>query len=201
MLKILFLSTIFIISISLALGFQDAYATPLEHTVILTETSPVAGNTFVGSFIIDDSLLVPNSCILINPSVSSGSVTIGTLTYDLSFNLDGAGCLSTDGTGTILVYDNGDNDADFDDSTGGCLLELVNDGTWSTIDFFGTCDVERAGTYEITTIQVVGGELLPIDSAALMIAGLQSSAIWMLPVLAGIAGTGFYLVKFRTNKE
>ena len=48
---------------------------------------------------------------------------------------------------------------------------------------------------------VVGGELLPIDSTALMLAGLQSSAIWMLPVLAGIAGTGFYLVKFRTNKE
>jgi len=48
---------------------------------------------------------------------------------------------------------------------------------------------------------MVGGEFLPIDSTALMLAGLQSSAIWMLPVLAGIAGTGFYLVKFRTNKE
>ena len=48
---------------------------------------------------------------------------------------------------------------------------------------------------------MVGGEFLPIDSTALMLAGLQSSAIWMLPVLAGIAGTGFYLVKFRANKE
>jgi len=48
---------------------------------------------------------------------------------------------------------------------------------------------------------VVGGEFLPIDSTALVLAGLQTSAIWMLPVLAGAAGTGFYLVKFRTNKE
>jgi len=48
---------------------------------------------------------------------------------------------------------------------------------------------------------VVGGELLPIDSTALLLAGLQTSAIWMLPALAGIAGTGFYLIKFRTNKE
>jgi len=48
---------------------------------------------------------------------------------------------------------------------------------------------------------MVGGSMLPIDSTALMLAGLQSSAIWMLPVLAGIAGAGFYLVKFRTNKE
>ena len=44
---------------------------------------------------------------------------------------------------------------------------------------------------------VVGGELLPIDSTALMLAGLQSSAIWMLPVLAGAAGLGFAAFKLR----
>jgi len=49
--------------------------------------------------------------------------------------------------------------------------------------------------------KVVGGELLPIDSTALMLAGLQSSAIWMIPTLAGVAGAGFYLIKFRTNKK
>jgi len=49
--------------------------------------------------------------------------------------------------------------------------------------------------------EVVGGEFLPIDSTALMLAGLQSSAIWMIPTLAGLAGAGFYLIKFRTNKE
>ena len=47
----------------------------------------------------------------------------------------------------------------------------------------------------------VGGEFLPINSTALVLAGLQSSAIWMLPVLAGVAGAGFYLIKFRMNKE
>ncbi len=47
----------------------------------------------------------------------------------------------------------------------------------------------------------VGGELLPIDSTALMLAGLQSSAIWMLPVLAGVAGIGAYYIKTRMNKE
>jgi len=48
---------------------------------------------------------------------------------------------------------------------------------------------------------VVGGELLPIDSTALMLAGLQTSAIWMLPVLAGAAGVGAYYIKTRMNKE
>ena len=47
----------------------------------------------------------------------------------------------------------------------------------------------------------VGGELLPIDNTALLLAGIQSSAIWMLPALAGIAGAGLYLVKTRMNKD
>jgi len=47
----------------------------------------------------------------------------------------------------------------------------------------------------------VGGELFPIDTTSLMLAGLQSSAIWMIPTLAGLAGAGFYLIKFRTNKK
>jgi len=47
----------------------------------------------------------------------------------------------------------------------------------------------------------VGGELLPIDSTALILAGLQSSAIWMLPVLAGAAGVGAFYIKTRMNKK
>ena len=43
----------------------------------------------------------------------------------------------------------------------------------------------------------VAGELLPLDTSALMIAGLTSSAVWMIPAVAGIAGVGVYLVKFR----
>jgi len=44
---------------------------------------------------------------------------------------------------------------------------------------------------------VVGGEFLPIDSTALLLAGLQTSAIWMLPVLVGAAGAGFAAFKLR----
>jgi len=48
---------------------------------------------------------------------------------------------------------------------------------------------------------VVGGTLIPLDTTALLLAGAQTSAIWMIPTLAGLAAAGFYLVKFRTNKE
>jgi len=49
--------------------------------------------------------------------------------------------------------------------------------------------------------KVIGGEIIPIESTGLLLAGIQSSAIWMLPALAGIAGAGAYFVPTRMNKE
>jgi hypothetical protein len=48
--------------------------------------------------------------------------------------------------------------------------------------------------------QPVAGELSSINSSALVIAGL-SSAVWMIPMFAGIAGAGIYLIKFRANRD
>ena len=87
----------------------------------------------------------------------------------------------------------------FGSTTGGEIYIINPVGPFET--FVGT---DSRGISDIAfapNVVVVGGEHLPIDSTALLLAGLQTSAIWMLPVLAGIAGTGFYLVKFRTNKE
>ncbi|MDH3277041.1 MAG: hypothetical protein OEL77_03105 [Nitrosopumilus sp.] len=47
----------------------------------------------------------------------------------------------------------------------------------------------------------VAGELLSINSSALVIGGLASSAVWMIPSVAGIAGAGIYLVKLRANRD
>jgi hypothetical protein len=46
----------------------------------------------------------------------------------------------------------------------------------------------------------VAGEMMALDSSALMIAGL-SSMIWMVPAVAGFAGAGLYLVKLRANRD
>ncbi|MDH3678275.1 MAG: CHRD domain-containing protein [Nitrosopumilus sp.] len=45
----------------------------------------------------------------------------------------------------------------------------------------------------------VAGELLPLDSTALLIGGLSSMSMWMIPTVAGLAGAGLYLVKYRTR--
>ena len=46
----------------------------------------------------------------------------------------------------------------------------------------------------------VAGKLLPLDNSALMIAGLTSMTVWMVPTVLGLAGVGVYLVKFRANR-
>ena len=43
----------------------------------------------------------------------------------------------------------------------------------------------------------VAGKLLPLDNSALMIAGLTSMSVFMIPAVLGLAGAGVYLVKFR----
>ena len=47
----------------------------------------------------------------------------------------------------------------------------------------------------------VAGELLSINSSALVIAGLTGSAAWIMPAVAGIAGVGAYLIKNRMSKN
>jgi hypothetical protein len=45
----------------------------------------------------------------------------------------------------------------------------------------------------------VGGTLIPIDSAALLLAGIQTSAVWMVPLLAGIVGATTIYIKKKRN--
>lgn len=47
----------------------------------------------------------------------------------------------------------------------------------------------------------VGGELLPLDTTALFVAGFLGNAFWMIPAVAGIAGTGIYFTKSRNKTE
>jgi len=59
-----------------------------------------------------------------------------------------------------------------------------------------------AAYFKIETHEsTVAGELLSLDSSALVISGLTSSAVWMIPTLVGITGAGLYLVKLRANRD
>ncbi|MDH3677993.1 MAG: hypothetical protein OEQ12_06810 [Nitrosopumilus sp.] len=52
-----------------------------------------------------------------------------------------------------------------------------------------------------TETALVAGKLLPLDSSALFLAGINSMMVWMIPIVAGLAGAGAYMVKFRFEKD
>ncbi len=124
--------------------------------------------------------------------------------------------LGTASAGTALTYDPGFDkvkamDTDVDTGiiwaiiTSGSLdptsLGIVNVDL-ETVTEVGPNDTEDPlDAIAVVPELVVGGSLLSIDNTALILAGLQGSVIWMLPVLAGAAGVGAYYIKTRMNKE
>lgn len=51
--------------------------------------------------------------------------------------------------------------------------------------------------HDWATQEPIGGEILAINTAALLIAGLSTSAIWMIPAAGAVAGTAVTLYKLR----
>jgi len=77
----------------------------------------------------------------------------------------------------------------------GNLPQIDNGGGWF--------EVSPSPWFALTAAddEIVAGELLSLDSSALVIAGLTSMSLWMIPTVLGLAGAGIYLVKFRANRD
>jgi hypothetical protein len=83
---------------------------------------------------------------------------------------------------------------------GGFLVTInQQNGNYATVGAASATAGSSLGGLAASDICFVGGELLPISSTALFLAGINTIAVWMVPALAGIAGAGVYLVKFRRN--
>jgi hypothetical protein len=80
-------------------------------------------------------------------------------------------------------------------------LFVTTKNTAEVICTFNEVGMVMDDDMETVTIIFVGGEFLPIDSTALFVSGIQTSAVWILPAVAGLAGTGYYLIRFRAKQE
>jgi len=100
------------------------------------------------------------------------------------------------------VCDRANNNCVPDNRIPGCCLADAecDDGDACTIDRCEpttlTCFTE-SDPDPVCQPTPVAGELLPLDSTALFLAGIQSMTVWMVPTVLGLAGAGVYLVKFR----
>ncbi len=86
------------------------------------------------------------------------------------------------------------------------------DGAWSTGMFFlgpgahsitihQTAGFGGAAYFQLTQHEAVGGEFLPIDSTALILAGAQTNAVWIMSALAVIGSIAFGALYITSKKN
>ena len=81
-------------------------------------------------------------------------------------------------------------------TSGGLYLQSAADGS-DVGQIILNIIAECGGTPPPT----VAGELLPINSTSLFISGLFTNSFWMLPAMAGIAGTGVFVIRSKMHKD
>jgi len=66
-------------------------------------------------------------------------------------------------------------------------------------NFQQECPPGTTGTFpDCVPTSVIGGEIIPINSVALLVAGVQSSSVWMISVLGLVAGLGFIFLRKKS---
>lgn len=173
-------------------AFADAIAAADRPGGIGTQTAP--GSALNNGFPLFASNSFDATRQVIDVS-GDGSENIGDDTSDAR---DAALAAGIDTINGIVIGDAGGLETFYTDNViGGVDPFLSVADTFE--DFEPAILAKLAKEIEVPT--PVAGELLSIDSSALVIAGLTGSAAWMIPTIAGIAGAGLYLVKFRTNRD
>jgi len=94
-------------------------------------------------------------------------------------------------------------------------------GSWLSVgDVAGTPSTDRVGDYKVGTcgfensvlgaafegyglfsiILPIGGTIIPVSATSLVLAGISSSPLWILPLVA-IAGVSFAVLKFQISRK
>ncbi len=185
-------------------GFVDESNAPDSISVIGSDASIGCGGIENGESASNDGLLGARNHDNEN-CVTDYTIPLpcdGTVSFDWSnensqegSEFDPPGYL-VNGAFTTLIHDDVDSDSQNVAVQQGDIFGFRVD---ATDDTFGP------GVLDISNFHgpqcEVGGEFLPIDSAALVLAGLQTSAIWMLPVLAGVAGSAFGILYIKSRRN
>ncbi len=122
--------------------------------------------------------------------------------------------LSVGGTGNIFINCNGELVLTEGGSNNGLITnhgilrtitgaDFTNGGTYQssgTDTFVGPFIANPNLIEQIASICVVGGNLVPIDSTALLLAGAQSFS-WMIPVVLSVLGIGMFVVSRKTENS
>ncbi len=86
----------------------------------------------------------------------------------------------------------------------GVVVANLNTDAWRYNGQGGGQDLKYIANdiaYQNSLDTMVGGEFLPLDTTALLMAGMSANLSIIVPIAAGIAGVGAYYIRSRMNKE
>jgi len=75
------------------------------------------------------------------------------------------------------------------------LANLQNNGLYINIHTVGVTSGEIRGQVICLPVSAVGGDMIPIDSTMVLLAGVQYSAAWMIPVIISSIGIGIVIAR------
>lgn len=79
-------------------------------------------------------------------------------------------------------------------NSGGIFLQIAPDGMGTSsaiMDIVETCG----------SMDPIGGEILSISATSLLMGGVAANAMWIIPIIVGSVGTGFYFTRSHWNKS
>jgi len=149
----------------------------------------------------------------VQTTIGSGINTIDGIAFDggTLYGIDGNTLVTIDKTnGVQTTIGSGINTIDGISFDNGGTLYGIDGNTLVTIDKTnGVQTTIGSGintiddiAFDLSVSMAVGGELIPIDTTSLLLAGTYSNAAWLIPVIVSAIGIGFVLVRtFRNSFE
>ena len=223
------LPLVFVVTISLVIGYQDAAAMTVLFENPLDGPAIFIGEDATTIILADDFLLSTGAIVedvhffIFDPDVVFDDVVFFTIYPDLAGAPDttspiasgsgtnvmampdtlGVGCLCFEvwfdivptvplSAGTYWIALSGQTpwQVIFDNTQELLPMHVSVDGGFSFFSFSGF-------GVPFTLTGTIGGTLIPIDTTILLLAGVQSISMWMIPVVAAGVGIGVLVIKRR----
>jgi len=195
------------------IGINQAFALACQSNVAGTWNAPSTWSNCGGGVpddtgdsvdIFDNGDVQLNNDFVVGPVnvVEGGSLSINAKLTEQTLFVESNSNLFINCNGELVLTEGGSNDG-----------LITNHGILQTIT---GADFTNGGTYQssgtdtfvgpfigndivpIASICVVGGNLVPIDSTALLLAGAQTFS-WMIPVILSVVGIGLFVVSRKSE--
>ena len=140
-------------------------------------------------FVIGPLNVAEGGTLSINAKLTSQPLFVGEQISNLVINCNGELVLREGGSNEGLLTNHG-------------ILQTITGATFSNTGIYQSSGTDIfVGPFTgnpivpIASICAVGGELIPLDTTSLLLAGAQANALWLIPVIVAAVGIGIVIAR------